>query len=239
VLRSSATAEGAWAAGELTDRALGAQLREPVRVRRRPAGLPHLWRHPLARGRPGRHAHPVARRGPGGTVRPPAGPAVSLLRRDRDDADAVLRAWPRCTSTVSTWTGLRPSPGGRARGRRAGDPVAPAALLARTRSGPPRRGTRAGHHRAPLLPSSPPRQRRGTVLSGRLDPREHPWLGEHRLNGSVVLPTAAYLELLVGAGDAVGCGRVAEVVSPRRWFRRLQRRRRPGRGGTARHGRSP
>ncbi|WP_436792075.1 SDR family NAD(P)-dependent oxidoreductase, partial [Yinghuangia sp. YIM S10712] len=45
----------------------------------------------------------------------------------------------------------------------------------------------------------------GLVLTGRIAPRTHTWLGEHTLHGTRVLPAAAFAELAVRAGDHVGC----------------------------------
>ncbi|HWN34626.1 MAG TPA: type I polyketide synthase, partial [Pseudonocardia sp.] len=196
------------APGELTDPAhWAAQLREPVR---------------FADALRACHTFGVTRWlevGPDATLTPllaevleelsahRRGPAVSLLRRDRDDADAVLRALAalHVDGVDVDW-----APAFAGRDARVVDvPVTP---LRRRRywlePGPARRAgvPGLGTTEHPLLAVvTTPASGGGTVLSGRLDPREHPWLGEHRLNGSVVLPTAAYLELLVGAGDAVGC----------------------------------
>ncbi|MFE5793565.1 acyltransferase domain-containing protein [Streptomyces sp. NPDC056503] len=40
----------------------------------------------------------------------------------------------------------------------------------------------------------------------------HRWLGDHVVGGSAVLPGAGIAELLVRAGDEVGCGRIEELV---------------------------
>ncbi|MCX2731051.1 SDR family NAD(P)-dependent oxidoreductase [Saccharopolyspora sp. NFXS83] len=53
----------------------------------------------------------------------------------------------------------------------------------------------------------------GTLLTGRLSPRRQPWLADHVVGGSVLLPGAAMLELAVRAGDEVGCDRVAELTT--------------------------
>ncbi|RZQ63974.1 type I polyketide synthase [Amycolatopsis suaedae] len=52
----------------------------------------------------------------------------------------------------------------------------------------------------------------GTLLTGRLSPRTQPWLADHVVGGSELLPGAALLELAVRAGDEVGCDRVAELT---------------------------
>ncbi len=52
----------------------------------------------------------------------------------------------------------------------------------------------------------------GLLLTKKLSLRSHPWLADHAVLGSVILPGTALLELAVQAGDRVGCGRVAELT---------------------------
>ncbi|WP_407937972.1 SDR family NAD(P)-dependent oxidoreductase [Micromonospora rifamycinica] len=52
----------------------------------------------------------------------------------------------------------------------------------------------------------------GTVLTGRLSLRTHPWLADHALAGTVLLPGTAFVELAVRAGDQVGCALVEELT---------------------------
>ncbi|MFD4033792.1 SDR family NAD(P)-dependent oxidoreductase [Streptomyces sp. NPDC058637] len=52
----------------------------------------------------------------------------------------------------------------------------------------------------------------GAVLTGRLSVRTHPWLADHAVGGSVVVPGTAMVELAVRAGDQVGCGRLEELA---------------------------
>ncbi|MBB5891325.1 type I polyketide synthase [Kutzneria kofuensis] len=72
-------------------------------------------------------------------------------------------------------------------------------------------GLRAADHpllgAAVALPDSD-----GVVLTGRLSPRTHPWLADHAVLGSVLLPGTAFVELAIRAGDEVGCGQVAELT---------------------------
>ncbi|MEU8878390.1 SDR family NAD(P)-dependent oxidoreductase, partial [Streptomyces javensis] len=49
-------------------------------------------------------------------------------------------------------------------------------------------------------------------LTGRLSLETHPWLADHRVLGSVLVPGAALVELVIRAGDQVGCGRVEELT---------------------------
>ncbi|THA34085.1 SDR family NAD(P)-dependent oxidoreductase [Streptomyces sp. A1277] len=52
----------------------------------------------------------------------------------------------------------------------------------------------------------------GVVLTALLSSGRLPWLADHVIDGTVVLPGTAYLELAVRAGDQVGCGRVGELT---------------------------
>ncbi|OON71278.1 hypothetical protein B1H18_34500, partial [Streptomyces tsukubensis] len=52
----------------------------------------------------------------------------------------------------------------------------------------------------------------GTVLTGRVSLASHPWLAGHAVNGAVLLPGAAFLELAVRAGDEAGCDLLHELV---------------------------
>ncbi|MFE2042420.1 SDR family NAD(P)-dependent oxidoreductase, partial [Streptomyces sp. NPDC059477] len=52
----------------------------------------------------------------------------------------------------------------------------------------------------------------GAVLTGRLSPRTHPWLADHVVGGSVVVPGTAMVELAIRAGDQVGCAHLAELA---------------------------
>ncbi|MDT0265787.1 SDR family NAD(P)-dependent oxidoreductase [Streptomyces sp. DSM 44915] len=52
----------------------------------------------------------------------------------------------------------------------------------------------------------------GTLLTGRLSVRTHPWLADHAVQGQVLLPGTAFVELAVRAGDQVGCDLVEELT---------------------------
>nr|QGA89388.1 type I polyketide synthase [Streptomyces conglobatus] len=52
----------------------------------------------------------------------------------------------------------------------------------------------------------------GVVLTGRLSLDAQPWLADHAMAGSVLLPGTAFVELAVRAGDEVGCGQVEELT---------------------------
>jgi acyl transferase domain-containing protein/acyl carrier protein len=50
------------------------------------------------------------------------------------------------------------------------------------------------------------------VLTGRLSAAATPWLKDHRVDGRLVFPGTAFLELAVRAGDEVGCPVVEELT---------------------------
>ena len=52
----------------------------------------------------------------------------------------------------------------------------------------------------------------GWLFTGRLSLRSHPWLADHAMLGTVLLPGTAFLELALHAGEQVGCGRVQELT---------------------------
>ncbi|QDQ16112.1 SDR family NAD(P)-dependent oxidoreductase [Streptomyces spectabilis] len=52
----------------------------------------------------------------------------------------------------------------------------------------------------------------GVLLTGRLSVQSHPWLADHEVLGSVVLPGSAFVELAVRAGDQVGCDLIEELT---------------------------
>nr|WP_103531645.1 type I polyketide synthase [Streptomyces sp. SM11] len=50
------------------------------------------------------------------------------------------------------------------------------------------------------------------LLSGRLSLRTHPWLADHAVAGTILLPGAAFAELAVRAADEAGCHTVEELT---------------------------
>ena len=50
------------------------------------------------------------------------------------------------------------------------------------------------------------------ALSGRLSVAAQPWLADHAVAGTVLFPGTAFLELVIRAGDQVGCDRVEELT---------------------------
>ncbi|MFE9728768.1 SDR family NAD(P)-dependent oxidoreductase, partial [Streptomyces sp. NPDC005794] len=50
------------------------------------------------------------------------------------------------------------------------------------------------------------------VLTGRLTRRAYPWLADHAVGDTVLLPGTAYVEMALRAGDEVGCALVEELT---------------------------
>ncbi|MFJ9953470.1 SDR family NAD(P)-dependent oxidoreductase [Kitasatospora sp. NPDC091207] len=52
----------------------------------------------------------------------------------------------------------------------------------------------------------------GILLTGRLSLATHPWLADHTVLGTTVVPGTALVELVFQAADRAGCGRVEELT---------------------------
>ncbi|MFC0596903.1 SDR family NAD(P)-dependent oxidoreductase, partial [Streptomyces palmae] len=52
----------------------------------------------------------------------------------------------------------------------------------------------------------------GLVLTGRISLETHPWLADHAVWGTVLVPGTGLVELALRAGAQVGCGRVEELT---------------------------
>ncbi|WUS37125.1 SDR family NAD(P)-dependent oxidoreductase [Kitasatospora sp. NBC_01250] len=52
----------------------------------------------------------------------------------------------------------------------------------------------------------------GFLFTGRLTLDTHPWLSDHAVGDTVLLPETAFVELAVRAGDQVGCGLLEELT---------------------------
>ncbi|WP_405620118.1 type I polyketide synthase [Streptomyces sp. NBC_00076] len=52
----------------------------------------------------------------------------------------------------------------------------------------------------------------GYLFTGRLTAQTHPWLADHAVDGVILLPGTAYVELALRAGDQVGCGLLEELT---------------------------
>ncbi|MFE4533522.1 SDR family NAD(P)-dependent oxidoreductase [Streptomyces scopuliridis] len=52
----------------------------------------------------------------------------------------------------------------------------------------------------------------GVLFTGRVSLRSRPWIRDHSIHGTVLVPGTALVEMAIRAGDDVGCGRVEELT---------------------------
>ncbi|WP_371501894.1 SDR family NAD(P)-dependent oxidoreductase [Kitasatospora sp. NBC_00374] len=65
----------------------------------------------------------------------------------------------------------------------------------------------------PLLGAAAPlAESDGYLFTGRLALDTHPWLADHAVSGTVLLPGTAFVELALRAGEQVGCERLDELT---------------------------
>ncbi|MFI0781114.1 SDR family NAD(P)-dependent oxidoreductase, partial [Streptomyces sp. NPDC021212] len=65
----------------------------------------------------------------------------------------------------------------------------------------------------PLLGAAVPLPDSGSFLfTGQLSLRSHPWLADHAVRGTVLLPGTAFVELALQAGGRLGCGLLEELI---------------------------
>ncbi|MEU7474262.1 SDR family NAD(P)-dependent oxidoreductase, partial [Streptomyces sp. NPDC044984] len=141
--------------------------------------------------------------------------AVPALRADRDEETALLTALARLhTAGVRVdWAAWFEGTGA----RRTELPTypfqrerfwpRPAALTGDVSSA----GLVSADH--PLLGAAVPlADSEGALFTSQISMQVHPWLLDHKVGGTVVLPGTGYLEMAVRAADQVGCGRVQELV---------------------------
>ncbi|WP_406438620.1 type I polyketide synthase [Streptomyces sp. NBC_01613] len=70
----------------------------------------------------------------------------------------------------------------------------------------------AGHEHPLLGPAFTVPDTDRTVFTGQLSATTHPWLADHVIAGSVLVPATVFVELAVHAGDELGCGALDELV---------------------------
>jgi acyl transferase domain-containing protein/NADPH:quinone reductase-like Zn-dependent oxidoreductase/acyl carrier protein len=139
---------------------------------------------------------------------------TGTLRRDDGGLDrmALNVAWVFAAGTAVDWGQLPALRGG----RRVDLPSYPFQrrrywLLPRpgAGNGPGRSGS--GSH--PILPHATSlTNAKGVVLSGTVSLGSHPWLADHAVAGTVLLPGTAFVEMVVRAGDEAGCDRIEELT---------------------------
>ncbi|MFJ4653369.1 type I polyketide synthase [Nocardia sp. NPDC088792] len=144
---------------------------------------------------------------------------VPTLTRGADDRERLLTslAIAYAHGAPVDWTGAFAGSGARI----VGLPTYPfqrqrywldAGAGAASRAVDPHAGLRSAAH--PLLTTAVEVADGGTavVLTGRLSQQTHPWLADHTIDGTVLIPGAALIELALRAGQEIGWGAVEELV---------------------------
>jgi acyl transferase domain-containing protein/NAD(P)-dependent dehydrogenase (short-subunit alcohol dehydrogenase family)/acyl carrier protein len=135
-----------------------------------------------------------------------------LLRKGRPEAESLLGALvtAHCHGVAVDWPELLPG---------AEHVELPTYAFQRQRYWlEPRQGagdlTAAGQSDAghPLLGAAAELPGGGLLLTGRLSLQSHPWLADHAVAGTPLLPGAAFLELALAATERVGAAGVEELV---------------------------
>ncbi|MDX3745665.1 type I polyketide synthase [Streptomyces sp. AK08-02] len=149
-----------------------------------------------------------------------AGELVPLLRKDRSETRAVTDAlahlhvrgtavdWPKVMEATAAATGT------------ARQVELPTYAFQRERYWLEATAAAGGMAAAGILPADHPllgaavplADTDGVLFTSRLSVRTHPWLADHGVFGTALLPATALLELAVRAGDQVGCGQVEELT---------------------------
>ena len=75
---------------------------------------------------------------------------------------------------------------------------------------PPSLGQEPGGH--PFLGAVVELPDEGLLMTGRVSLQTHPWLADHEVAGTPILPGAAFLEMALRAGREVGAGTVEELT---------------------------
>ncbi|MET8993507.1 acyltransferase domain-containing protein, partial [Nonomuraea wenchangensis] len=135
---------------------------------------------------------------------------VALLRRDRDETTQLVtalgQAWT-CGTSVD-WTAGAPTahldlPTYPFQRRHYWLQPAPTGDLAAF-------GQTAADH--PILGAVVEQPDGGAILTGRLSVTAQPWLADHLINGTTILPGTGFVELALRAGDQVGCPAIDELT---------------------------
>ncbi|MGC4746993.1 SDR family NAD(P)-dependent oxidoreductase [Micromonospora sp. DT201] len=135
---------------------------------------------------------------------PPDAAAIGSLHRDQGDPDRFLRAVAEAQVRGAATLGTVPG------GRPVTLPTYPFQRRRHWLDAPPYAGP-TGH---PLLGATVSLAGADgeLVCTGRVARLTHPWLADHAVRDTVLLPATAVLELLFQAGGPAGCRRVDELV---------------------------
>ncbi|MBP2325805.1 acyl transferase domain-containing protein/short-subunit dehydrogenase/acyl carrier protein [Kibdelosporangium banguiense] len=70
----------------------------------------------------------------------------------------------------------------------------------------------AGDFDHPILSNSVSLASGGIVLTGSLSVEKQPWLADHEVLGTILLPGSAFVDLAIRAGSEAGCARIEELT---------------------------
>ncbi|WP_340137795.1 type I polyketide synthase [Bailinhaonella thermotolerans] len=142
-----------------------------------------------------------------------AASVVALLRRDRDEttrlATGLGQAW--ADGAAVDWTGWTAA----VRTRHLELPTYPFQHRRYWVDAPPATDPAAlglGTADHPILGAVVEQPDGGAILTGRLSATTHPWLADHAINGTPILPGTAFVELALRAGDQVGAPVIEELT---------------------------
>ncbi|MDN3353026.1 type I polyketide synthase [Actinomadura sp. DC4] len=151
--------------------------------------------------------HPVLGVGLRDIVENTGGAVLGSLRRGEDDAEQLLRSLGEAF-THGVGVDWRPAVPGAHR-----VPLPTYPFQRRRYWLPPGGAVSAGSTGHPIVDGvTPLADGGGVVLTGRLSVQDQPWLADHAVAGTILLPGTAFVELAVRAGDEAGCERVEELT---------------------------
>ncbi|MFI0820602.1 type I polyketide synthase, partial [Streptomyces sp. NPDC021098] len=144
---------------------------------------------------------------------------AAALRKDRPEAEALLSAVARAhvRGVTPDWTAVFAGAGA----ARVESAELPTYAFQRTRYWPSAAALAAGDPESiglgdidnPLLGAAVAlADADGLLVTGVLSTRTHPWLADHVVMGTVLLPGTAFVELACAAGAQVGCERLDELT---------------------------
>src|SRR5262249_42837410 len=64
----------------------------------------------------------------------------------------------------------------------------------------------------PLLAPATQLPDRGYLVTGKLSRQTHPWLADHAVAGTVILPGTAFVDLALHTGHYAGCNHIQELI---------------------------
>jgi NADP-dependent 3-hydroxy acid dehydrogenase YdfG/acyl carrier protein len=139
------------------------------------------------------------------------GTAVAVLRRDRSETHALLDALGQLHTAGTTvqWQEVFAGTGA----QRADLPTYPFQRQRYWLDAPSLAAAEVDETAHPLLGAMVPQpDSDGVVLSGRISTSRQPWLADHAVSGTVLMPGTGLVELALHAGGQLGCEALEELT---------------------------